>query len=215
MSEQRRTTTGILFQGVGNGIFTAYDTDSGETLWEYDAYGGFSSSVMTYMVNDEQYVATMVSGSLKYPTPGTLLVFKLNGKAVRLKPTERSYQYPAQPVLIASAEQLATGNSLYHEHCAICHRGLGQAFIVATATPDLRMMSAETRNSFDRIVLGGLKKQLGMPAFDGVLDETQTHAIRDFVISQATRAREAQLGREAERLKQEREAESRGLPDKS
>ena len=94
-------------------------------------------------------------------------------------------------------ETLDRGNSLYHQHCAICHRGLGQASIVATALPDLRMMTPETHAQFSAIVRVGTKQQLGMPGFGEVLDEESAMAIRAFVTSEAIEARERQLERQA------------------
>lgn len=93
------------------------------------------------------------------------------------------------------------GTALYHEHCSLCHRGLGvvsivATAIVATATPDLRMMSAETRQAFSAIVLGGSKQDLGMPGFGDALNLDEVEAIRAFVASKAIEARRSQLERE-------------------
>ncbi|MEE8301831.1 MAG: c-type cytochrome, partial [Candidatus Tectomicrobia bacterium] len=187
------TTTGLLFHGGGTGIFSAYDVDDGSSLWQYQAYGSFSSSVISYGVDGEQYIATMVSGSLEYKTPGTLLVFKLDADMVRQEPPVRDRTIPEQPTLTASKATLNQGNSLYHEHCAICHRGLGVASIVATASPDLRRMTPATQSAFQAIVLGGSKKALGMPAFGGVLDVESAQAIQAFVSVEASKARKTQL----------------------
>ncbi|MDA1076233.1 MAG: c-type cytochrome, partial [Proteobacteria bacterium] len=190
------TTTGLLFQGEGNGMFTVRNTDDGERLWEFDAKGSFSAPVISYMIEGTQYVASMVSPSLEYLTSGTLLVFKLNGTAVLPEPDRRSLDIPQQAPLTASAETLDLGNALYHEHCALCHRGLGVVSIVATATPDLRMMSEETRQAFPAIVLGGTKQDLGMPGFAGALNVDEVEAVRAFVASKAIEARRSQLERE-------------------
>ena len=186
------TATGILFHGEGHGIFSARSTEDGEPLWSYDAAGAFSSSVISYAIDGTQYVATMVSGSLAHATPGTLLVFKLGGTDVRPAPPKRDMSIPEQPPLTASAETLERGNALYHQHCALCHRGLGVESVVATVTPDLRRMSRETRTDFPAIVLGGARQQLGMPSFAGELDHTALNDILQFVTSEAIKARKAQ-----------------------
>ncbi len=186
------TATGVLFHGEGQGIFRARSTEDGEPLWAYDAAGAFSSSVISYAIGDTQYVATMVSGSLEHATPGTLLVFKLGGTDQRPLPPKRDMSIPEQPPLNASAEELERGNALYHRHCALCHRGLGVESVVATVTPDLRRMSAETRSAFAAIVLGGARQQLGMPSFAGDLDHQALNDILQFVTSEAIKARAAQ-----------------------
>ena len=181
------TTTGLLFHGGGRGDFAAYDADNGEKLWKFDAYGSFSSSIISYEIDDTQYVATMVGGSTRYDQPGTLLVFALDGEATLLKPPERDLSIPEQPPLTADAETIDRGNTLYHDHCALCHRGLGQTAIVATASPDLRRMSPEVHEDFMGIVQDGLLP-LGMPGYADVFDEEATTAIHQFVISKALEA---------------------------
>lgn len=187
------TTTGVLFHGDGTGILSAYNTDTGDRLWEFDGYGNFSSSLISYEIDGTQYLAGMVSGTLQYDAAGKLLVFKLGGDATLPVPRERNQTIPEQPPITASTDTLDRGNSLYHQHCAICHRGLGQASIVATALPDLRMMTPEIHAEFSAIVRVGTKQQLGMPGFGEVLDEPSAMAIRAFVSSEAIKARKAQL----------------------
>jgi len=186
------TKSGLLFHGEGQGIFSARDSENGGLLWQYDAYGSFSSSVMNYSIEGNQYIATMISGSLKYNRPGTLLVFKLGGTDELTVPPLRDFAIPEPPDIEINEETIAKGNSLYHEHCALCHRGLGQLSVVATAVPDLRRMSSETHQQFTAIVLGGSKKILGMPSFAGTLDYESTEAIRNFVISKAREAKNEQ-----------------------
>ena len=192
------TVTGVLFQGDGTGVFAAYDTEDGSRLWEFDAYGNFSSSVMTYEAGGVQYVATMVSGSLRYDAPGRLLVFARGSDAEYPEPPERDLTIPEQAPIEVADTVIDRGNALYHEHCAICHRGLGVASIVATASPDLRRMSAETRRRFSSIVRGGALARLGMPGFREVLTEEDSAAIEAFVRLKAIEARERQLEREEE-----------------
>ncbi|MCY3970038.1 MAG: PQQ-binding-like beta-propeller repeat protein, partial [Acidobacteria bacterium] len=185
------TTTGVLFHGGGGGDFNAYDKDTGEELWEFDAYGSFTSSIITYMESGTQYVATMVSGSTRYDRPGELLIFSLDGEATLAEPPERDYSIPELPPLTASAETIERGNTLYHEHCALCHRGLGQTSIVAAASPELRRMSPEVHADFMAIVQDGLLP-LGMPGYAELFDEDATIAIHQFVISKAMELRDAQ-----------------------
>ena len=59
------------------------------------------------------------------------------------------------------------------------------------------MMSTETQAAFEAIVLGGMKKPLGMPSFADALDRTSTAAIQAFISSKAYDAREAQSAKRA------------------
>ena len=108
-------------------------------------------------------------------------------------PPLRDRTIPEPPALTATSETVDLGNALYHQHCAICHRGLGVASIVATASPDLRMMTPSTHEEFSAIVLSGSKKFLGMPGFAEELDERSSEAVRAFVTSEAIKARKEQL----------------------
>ncbi|MEM7079418.1 MAG: c-type cytochrome [Pseudomonadota bacterium] len=191
------TASDLLFQGEGNGIFKARSTQDGRELWSFEAYGGFSSSVMTYMIEGTQYVATMVSGSGEYERPGELLVFALDGDQRLAEPPLRPKMIPEQPPSNAGQQQLDAGNTLYHEHCSICHRGLGITTVVATATPDLRMMSTATHGAFEAIVLGGAKSALGMPSFAQDLNREEAEAIRSFVISEANKVRKQQQAQQS------------------
>jgi len=64
---------------------------------------------------------------------------------------------------------------------------------------------AESAATAPTIVLGGSKKDLGMPAFGKLLDTESTHAIQAFISSQATKALLLQ-----EEIQQEKEATPRG-----
>ena len=143
------------------------------------------------MEGGTQYVATMVGGSTRYDRPGELLVFSLNGEATLNVPPERDYSIPELPALTADQQTIELGNTLYHEHCALCHRGLGQTSIVAAASPDLRRMSPEVHDDFMPIVQDGLLP-LGMPGYAELFDEEATTAIHQFVISKAMELRNAQ-----------------------
>jgi quinohemoprotein ethanol dehydrogenase len=192
------TTTGVLFHGEGNGRFTARNTDTGEPIWQYETSGRFSAGMINYMIDGVQYVATMVGGNEQYEVPGTVLVFKLGGEQV-LTATERAnMEIPEQPQIAASAETIRAGDNLYHTNCAGCHRGIGVTSIVATATPDLRSMTAQTHAEFNDIVLSGSRAGQGMPGFSGTLDAVELESIRAFLVTEGNKIRSWQQARAAE-----------------
>ena len=193
------TASGLLFQGEGDGRFVVRSTETGEPLFSYDALGSFSSSMITYQVDDIQYVATMVTGNRSIELPGTLLVFKLGGDAQMAASTQRELVIPEQPEVAVTRASFVAGDSLYHTHCATCHRGIGVASIVPTvAAPDLRAMTQDVHDVFDAIVLGGSSEANGMPGFGDTLSSDDAEAIRGFLVSQANELRRWQQSRDIE-----------------
>ena len=190
------TTTGLLFQGEGNGQFVARNTDTGEPIWSYDALGSFSSSLISYQIDDVQYVATMVTGNRAFELPGTVLVFKLGGDVVLAAKEQTQMQIPEPPEVEVTTESYTQGDTLYHMHCANCHRGIGVTTVVATVAPDLRSMTKETHAQYADIVRGGSRADNGMPAFADALSEAEIEAIRGFLVTQANRIRSWQESRQ-------------------
>ena len=110
------------------------------------------------------------------------MVYALGGDAVLPIPTARDTTLPEQPPLIASAEEIDRGDVLFHDTCAICH-GIGAKS--SGALPDLRMMSAETHDTYQAIVRGGLLQANGMANFSDMLTMEDAERIRQYVISRA------------------------------
>lgn len=190
------TTTGLLFQGEGNGRFVARSTDTGLPLYSFDALGSFSSSVISYAVDETQYVATMVTGDRTIDLPGTLLVYKLGGTAELPAVPHREVVIPAQPDVEMTRESYVAGDSLYHTHCATCHRGIGVASIVPTvAAPELRAMTPAVHDAYLSIVLEGASEANSMPGFSDTLSAEEAEAIRGFIVVQANNLRRWQEGR--------------------
>jgi PQQ-dependent dehydrogenase (methanol/ethanol family) len=197
------TRGGLVFQGNNEGLFKAFDADDGNTLWAFDAYTAFLAPPISYQVAGRQYVAilagtgggSMIDGeiegmaSVDYGNAGKLLVFTLDGDAVLPEP-ERSDR--TIPMLTADANispaDIKRGEHLYHGTCAACH---GAAARSGGVIPDLRMMSAQTRNSFDAIVLGGIRSDRGMASFADLLDREQTSLIMSYLTHRAIEDRAA------------------------
>jgi mono/diheme cytochrome c family protein len=51
--------------------------------------------------------------------------------------------------------------------------------------PDLRYATAATYHQFESIVLGGARRQMGMPAFKDALRPDQVRAIEAYILSRA------------------------------
>ena len=186
----------LLFHPEGNGDFTARDTNNGEVLWQYKAPGTFrSTSVMTYSVNDTQYVATLMNGNRAIDLGGTVLAFKLNGEASLPMPEIAEAAVPELPTTEFTGEQISSGDTLYHSQCASCHGGIGITNEVAIVAPNLRLMTLQTHAEMENIVIGGSRAQQGMPDFEEAITRDQLETIRAFLVTQARQLQQFQQSR--------------------
>ena len=187
------TRGGLLFHPEGTGEFSARDTNDGQLLWRYKAPGTFrSTSVMTYQVEEDQYVATMMNGNRAIDLGGTVLVFKLDGNLDLPIPDIVQRSVPDLPDDVFSVTQISEGDDIYHAQCASCHGGIGIPNEVAIVAPDLRLMTPSSHQAMADIVLGGSRADRGMPEFRDAVTPDQLQAIRAFVIEQARRLKEFQ-----------------------
>ena len=187
------TRGGLLFHPEGTGEFSARDTNDGQLLWRYKAPGTFrSTSVMTYEVEEDQYVATMMNGNRAIDLGGTVLVFKLDGNLDLPIPDIVQSSVPDLPDDVFSVTQISEGDDIYHAQCASCHGGIGIPNEVAIVAPDLRLMTLSSHQAMTDIVLGGSRADRGMPEFKDAVTPDQLNAIRAFIIEQARRLKEFQ-----------------------
>ena len=187
------TRGGLLFHPEGTGEFSARDTDDGEILWRYNAPGTFrSTSVMTYQVGRDQYVATMMNGNRAIDLGGTVLAFKLDGNLDLPIPDIVQATVPELPDGDFGVDQISEGDDIYHAQCASCHGGIGIPNEVAIVAPDLRLMTLSTHDEMSDIVIGGSRAERGMPEFRDAITSDQLESIRAFVVEQARRLKEFQ-----------------------
>ena len=196
-------TTGgnLLFQGTGDGRFVAYAADTGRILWAVPTMVGIIAPPVTYEVDGEQYVAVMAgyggAGGLTAGDPrtmvsathlneGQVLAFKLGGKVAMPRIAERNTMIPEQPVIDATAEQIAKGSHLYTSTCMVCH---GALVISGGVVPDLRMLTAGKHSIFKEIVYDGAIHGAGMPRLGDLLSERDVRAIQAYVVSRANEDR--------------------------
>ena len=85
----------------------------------------------------------------------------------------------------SSAEQLALGEELYEQRCAVCHAVSGSGDGVL---PDLRYSSKRVFDNYDPIVLEGRFIDRGMPAMGSWLEPEDVAAIRSFILAERARA---------------------------
>ena len=189
------TAGDLVFEGDMIGNFSAYDSDTGEVLWQQAMNTSVVASPISYEIDGVQHIAILtgmesydeIAAGNRYGSTGRVVVFKLGATGSLPAPVERNRLIPEQVAVTASADDLDRGDVLYHDICRFCH---GAAVRNGGGIPDLRLMSAESHEQFLAIVLGGSKKENGMASFADLLSPEDAERIHQYIISRATRDRE-------------------------
>jgi len=73
------TAGGLLFTGEGNGQFKAYDSATGNVLWNFQAGAGVNAPPSSYTVNGKQYIVVGAGGNvqLNYKRGNNIIAFAL------------------------------------------------------------------------------------------------------------------------------------------
>ena len=73
------TAGGLVFAGEGNGMFKAYDADTGSMLWKFQAGAGVNAPPSSYTVDGQQYIVVAAGGNaqLNYKYGNNIIAFKL------------------------------------------------------------------------------------------------------------------------------------------
>jgi PQQ-dependent dehydrogenase (methanol/ethanol family) len=74
------TAGGLLFTGEGNGRFSAYDSETGSTLWSFQAGAGVNAPPSSYTVGGKQYIVVGAGGNtqLDYKRGNNIIAFTLS-----------------------------------------------------------------------------------------------------------------------------------------
>jgi len=125
--------------------------------------------------------------------PARLLAFSLGGSApLPAHESEAPFPKPPRP-RPASVASIQHGRGLFaDEGCAECHGPDAQRQVGKSQVADLRRATAETHDQIFAIVLGGLRRDKGMPVFADALTPDDVKAIQDFILNQAWNAYEQQ-----------------------
>jgi len=73
------TAGGLTFTGEGNGNFNAFDSKTGNLLWQYNAGAGCNSAPMSFEWKGEQFIAVACGGNfqLNFPLGNSVVIFGL------------------------------------------------------------------------------------------------------------------------------------------
>ena len=197
------TTAGnLLFQGRATGQLVAYRADTGEVLWSYDLGSGVSAPAITYAVDGTQYVSLLVGwggamaglgtslaaqhGWAHRVHPRRLVTFALGGEvALPPSPPPLIPEPIEAPDFIVDPALAEAGGALFAGKCALCH---GFGAVSGGMAPDLRASAVvPSREAFIEVVLGGGRREMGMPQFSG-LSEIQAGTLQHYIRAQAESA---------------------------
>ena len=182
------TTAGnLVFQGLADSRFVAYNAATGDKLWEQPTGTGIVAGPATYMVDGEQYVSVAVGWGGVYGLaaratdkegPGTVFTYKLGGKA---KAPEFS-KYQSEGLLKGvkyDPADVGPGTLLYVTNCAQCHGvpGVDKGGNIR----NLGYVSTETITHLKDMLFNGPFVQKGMPDFTGKLSDDDIKKIQAFI----------------------------------
>ena len=73
------TAGGLVFTGEGNGLFKAYDSETGSVLWKFQAGAGVNAPPASYTVDGKQYIVVAAGGNtqLDYKRGNNIIAFTL------------------------------------------------------------------------------------------------------------------------------------------
>ena len=205
-------TTGgnLVFQGRTDGKLVAYRATDGVPLWMFDMGVGISAPPITYEVDGKQYVALLAGwggaaasmvGSItaqhgwSYGVhPRRLVVFALDADTTLPKAPPPAFAQPlVQEDFKVDELQAEQGSFLFQRNCSSCHGG---GAVAGGYAPDLRASQAPIYpEAFKEIVVGGSRRQQGMPQFKELTD-ADLNAMHHYIRRQARKATAAaQAGR--------------------
>lgn len=184
------TAGNLVFQGIDDGTFNAFNATTGKKLWTFDAKLGIIAAPITYSVKGAQYVSLLVGfggatqmqnafmkGGWKYNAqPRRLLTFKLGGTAKLPATAPRDFTISPldDPKLVIDKAAAKRGAGLFLARtCVSCH-GIDLKSMGSPA-PDLRESGvALDRDAFAEFVRSGAMAAYGMPAFPDLSDAELT-----------------------------------------
>ena len=188
------TAGGLVFVGMNNGEFQAYDAETGKLLWHFQTGAGANTTATVFEDEGEEKVAIYAGGNSLAATPHgeNFWVFSLKGTMEEEKSTEEEaegteHKGESEPESEESGEgaeagggataDAAAGATVFEENCSTCHGATGHG---GNGGPDLRTMPlAQTQAGAEKQVTDGGG---GMPSFKGQLSEEEISDVAAFVV---------------------------------
>lgn len=186
------TAGNLVFQGQADGLFNAYDAQTGERLWSFDAGVPVVAPPITFSHEGVQYVTVLTGMGTSggafakfnpmpvdyYTQERRVLTFALGGKDSLPPPAPFVLEAVEDPEFTPDTTNLALGAEQFGRRCAVCH---GVDAVASGQAPDLRasaiILSAD---SFAAVVRDGEFTPRGMPRFEELTD-AELEAIRQYL----------------------------------
>jgi quinohemoprotein ethanol dehydrogenase len=181
------TTAGnLVFQGTADGRFLALRADDGRLLWEAHAGSGVIAAPVSYAVDGVQYVAVVAGWGGAFALAGGDAAAQAG---VASRGIVNAYALFDQPITAAAVSELLASRppprgereDLYHRWCARCH---GSRAVGSGVVADLRRSVGRLGDQFDGVVRAGVPA-LGMPGFQGILDDAEIAELRAYLAERA------------------------------
>jgi quinohemoprotein ethanol dehydrogenase len=193
------TAGNLVFEGTASGRFEAYEADSGERIWSFDAQTGVMAGPVTYTVNGEQFVAVLAGWGGVFPLAtgevsrksgwvqnvSRMLAFKVGGGASLPAPLQDRPLALNPPPSRADGATVKSGEALYQRYCSACH---GDVAVGGGVLPDLRYSGTLANYRWFDITLGGKLQEGGMISFARELSRRDVEDIRAYVIFRANQS---------------------------
>lgn len=196
------TAGGLVVHGNDVGELVVHDARTGALLKKITVGTSIVAAPASYRIGNTQYIAVAAGGggggwgyprlsSAQYQrgNAGRILVFKLDGGAVKLPPRQTFAPIPPAPPQAAgvTADTVMRGMALFNANCAICHSNQ-----TGSNLADLRRMTPGLHAVFDKILLEGLLLPLGMPRWDDALSRDDVNALHAYLIDLQDKAHQAE-----------------------
>ena len=191
------TAGDLLFQGLADGTFHAYDATNGKDLFKFDAHSAIIAPPVTYTANGKQYVSVLVGWGGIYPfflggvarssgwtvNHSRIITFAIDGKAELPTHENQKGFLPVKPPAEYDSAKAEAGYEKFQIYCAACHGDNGES---GGVLPDLRWSGAiRKQDGFYNVVGRGALTAYGMDRFDKSMKPEEIEDIRQFLIKRS------------------------------
>lgn len=191
----------LVFQGTGDGWFSAYDAKSGKRLWRFNAGLGIVGAPISYAIGGRQYVSVLVgyggttaalssvlNAGWKYGAQTRrLLTFALGGRQQLppSPPADFTVNSVDDPSFVLDEKAVAKGKAL-SIMCMACH-GVGMKG-AGSPGPDLRESQVPlSEEALWSVLHDGVLAERGMPPFPQ-LTRDQVRSLQAYIRATAREA---------------------------
>jgi quinohemoprotein ethanol dehydrogenase len=169
------TGGGLVFVGMNDGRFVAYDARSGALRWSFQTGAGANAPASVFSYKRREYVVLLSAGSaLQTGAHGAnLWLFALGGKGGQASAGKTTTSGGH------GGGATASGKSVFEDNCSVCHGVDGQG---GNGGPSLQGVT-DVAHVLRQVRNGGG----GMPAFGGRLSDAEIRAVAGYVTQRLAR----------------------------